>query len=107
MLLSLAGIPLTAGFIGKFYIFTSGADGRLWGLLIAIIAGSGLGLYYYLRIIVVMSMNTEATLRESEKSSNESISKATLTALSMLLVWFGIYPDHLITIIQAISNSIR
>ncbi|MFZ2169928.1 MAG: NADH-quinone oxidoreductase subunit N, partial [Methylococcaceae bacterium] len=38
MLLSLAGIPLTAGFIGKFYIFTSGADARLWGLLLAIIA---------------------------------------------------------------------
>ncbi|MGZ5577151.1 MAG: NADH-quinone oxidoreductase subunit N, partial [Methylobacter sp.] len=61
MLLSLAGIPLTAGFIGKFYIFTDAADGQLWGLLSAIIVGSGLGLYYYLRIIVVMSMNIETT----------------------------------------------
>ncbi len=106
MLLSLAGIPLTAGFIGKFYIFTSGAEGRLWGLLLAIIAGSGLGLYYYLRIIIVMSMKVEATL-ESEKPSSKWISTATLTALSMLLVWFGIYPNHLVTLIQYVSNSIR
>jgi len=107
MLLSLAGIPLTAGFIGKFYIFTSGADARLWGLLLAIIAGSGLGLYYYLRIIVVMSMNIEATANEPEVSSNAWISIAILSALSLLLVWFGIYPDHLVTIIQSVSNTVR
>jgi NADH-quinone oxidoreductase subunit N len=107
MLLSLAGIPLTAGFIGKFYIFTSGADARLWGLLLAIIAGSGLGLYYYLRIIVVMSMNIEATANEPKASSSAWISIAILSALSLLLVWFGIYPDHLVTIIQSVSNTVR
>ena len=107
MLFSLAGIPLTAGFIGKFYIFTSGADARLWGLLLAIIIGSGLGLYYYLRIIVVMSMNVEEAVREAEESSNAWISTAILAALSLLLVWFGIYPNLLVTIIQSISNTIR
>ena len=107
MLLSLAGIPLTVGFIGKFYIFTSGADGRLWGLLLAIIVGSGLGLYYYLRIIIVMSMNIEAAVPESGQSSRVWISTAILSALSLLLVWFGIYPDHLVTIIQSVSNTIR
>ena len=107
MLLSLAGIPLTVGFIGKFYIFTSGADGRLWGLLLAIIVGSGLGLYYYLRIIIVMSMNIEAAVPESGQSSRVWISTAILAALVILLVWFGIYPDHLVTIIQSVSNTIR
>jgi NADH-quinone oxidoreductase subunit N len=107
MLLSLAGIPLTAGFIGKFYIFTSGADGRLWGLLLAIIIGSGLGLYYYLRIIVVMSMSGETSVSESEESSRDWISSVILTALSLLLIWCGIYPNHLVTIIQSISNTIR
>ena len=107
MLLSLAGIPLTAGFIGKFYIFTSAADGRLWGLLLAIIVGSGLGLYYYLRIIVVMSMNVEATAIKSGKPDQDWISIATLAVLTMLLVWFGIYPDLLINVIQSVSHAME
>lgn len=101
MLFSLAGIPLTAGFIGKFYIFTNGADGRLWGLLAAIIAGSGLGLFYYLRIIVMMSMNVEATVSQSGKPGQRWISNATLAVLTILLVWFGVYPGFLVTIIQS------
>ena len=54
MLLSLAGIPLTVGFIGKFYIFVAGVDGDLWLLLLVVIVGSGVGLYYYLRIVFQM-----------------------------------------------------
>ncbi len=106
MLLSLAGIPLTAGFIGKFYIFTSAADSRLWGLLFAIIIGSGLGLYYYLRIIVVMSMSGEATVIKSVNPDKDRISKATLAVLTILLVWFGIYPGFLINVIQSVSLSL-
>ncbi|MGZ8160090.1 MAG: NADH-quinone oxidoreductase subunit N [Methylobacter sp.] len=107
MLLSLAGIPLTAGFIGKFYIFTSAADGRLWGLLSVIIVGSGLGLYYYLRIIVVMSMNVEAAAIKSGKSTQDWISTATLTILTILLVWFGIYPSVLVNAIQSVSYTME
>lgn len=107
MLLSLAGIPLTAGFIGKLYIFTSAADGRLWGLLLAIIVGSGLGLYYYLRIIVVMSMNVEATAIKSGKPSQNWISTATLAVLTILLVWFGIYPSPLVDVIQSVAYAME
>jgi NADH-quinone oxidoreductase subunit N len=100
MLLSLAGIPLTAGFIGKFYIFTDAADGRLWGLLAAIIVGSGLGLYYYLRIIVVMSMNVEAA---EIKPAYDWLSITLLAALTILLIWFGVYPNLLVDVIQTLS----
>ena len=106
MLLSLAGIPLTAGFIGKFYIFTSAADGRLWGLLLAIIVGSGLGLYYYLRIIVVMSANVEATAIKSADPKKDLISMAILAVLTMLLIWFGTYPSLLIDVIHSVSDAI-
>ncbi|MGZ4997033.1 MAG: NADH-quinone oxidoreductase subunit N [Methylobacter sp.] len=100
MLLSLAGIPLTAGFIGKFYIFTDAADGQLWGLLSAIIVGSGLGLYYYLRIIVVMSMNIETT---AIKPTYDWVSTALLAILTIALIWFGVYPNLLVDVIQALS----
>jgi len=104
MLLSLAGIPLTAGFIGKFYIFTSAADGRLWGLLFTVIAGSGLGLYYYLRIIVAMSMNVEVAV---VKPGRYGISTVTIAVLTMLLVWFGVYPGLLINVIQAVAYAME
>ncbi|MGZ4997218.1 MAG: NADH-quinone oxidoreductase subunit N, partial [Methylobacter sp.] len=100
MLLSLAGIPLTAGFIGKFYIFTDAADGQLWGLLSAIIVGSGLGLYYYLRIIVVMSMNIETT---AIKPAYDWVSTALLAILTIVLIWFGVYPNLLVDVIQGLS----
>lgn len=105
MLISLAGIPLTAGFIGKFYIFTSGADARLWGLLLTVIAGSGLGLYYYLRIVVVMSMNAEATAIGVDEPVQKRISTTILAVLTLLLLWFGLYPSHLINGILPISHT--
>jgi len=104
MLLSLAGIPLTAGFIGKFYIFTSAMEGRLWGLLLATIVGSGLGLYYYLRIIVVMSMNVDAT---AIKTAQGWVSTTLLAALTILLVWIGCYPSLLVNVIQAVSYEME
>jgi len=100
MLLSLAGIPLTAGFIGKFYIFTDAADGRLWVLLAAIIVGSGLGLYYYLRIIVVMSMSLKTT---EIRPAYDWVSAALLAVLTIMLIWLGVYPNLLVDVIQSLS----
>jgi NADH-quinone oxidoreductase subunit N len=54
MLLSLAGIPLTAGFVGKFYIVAAGVDAHLWALLIILVINSVIGLFYYLRIVTAM-----------------------------------------------------
>src|SRR5690606_35499075 len=54
MLLSLAGIPLTLGFIGKFYAVASGVSASLWIPVGALVVGSVISLYYYLRIIVAM-----------------------------------------------------
>jgi NADH-quinone oxidoreductase subunit N len=53
-LLSLAGIPLTAGFIGKFYVLNAGVGSALWLLVITLVVSSVIGLYYYLRLIVTM-----------------------------------------------------
>lgn len=58
-LLSLAGIPLTAGFIGKFYIFSAAVSGYHWVLLASLIIGSGIGIYYYLRVIFHMTQRPD------------------------------------------------
>lgn len=58
-LLSLAGIPLTAGFIGKFYLVSAAVAGTNWLLLAALVIGSGVGIYYYLRVVFYMCRRVE------------------------------------------------
>ncbi|MCC2680874.1 MAG: dehydrogenase subunit [Nitrosospira multiformis] len=103
MLLSLAGIPLTMGFIGKFYILTAGVEASLWIPVIALVVGSIIALFYYLRIITVMyASGLEATSeaimpRVASPSFAES---ATLAALALLLIWLGIFPAQLIGVLE-------
>jgi NADH-quinone oxidoreductase subunit N len=54
VMLSLAGMPPTAGFMGKFYIFKSAIDQGLVGIAIIAILNSLVSVYYYLRVIVFM-----------------------------------------------------
>src|SRR5690606_6765908 len=56
MLLSLAGIPLTAGFIGKFYVLAVGVESSLWWLLGAVVVGGAIRSFYYLRVVVTLYM---------------------------------------------------
>jgi NADH:ubiquinone oxidoreductase subunit 2 (subunit N) len=58
-LLSLAGIPVTAGFIGKFYLLAAGIQARLWLASGSLVASSLIGLYYYLRVILSFFLPAE------------------------------------------------
>lgn len=96
MLLSLAGIPLTIGFIGKFYVFAAAAQAGLWILLAGVIAGSGIGLFYYLRIIFNM------TRKMSEGASTPGVPAAggwVLVTLTLTLVCLGVYPAPIMDLI--------
>ncbi|MEW6001234.1 MAG: NADH-quinone oxidoreductase subunit N [Nitrospirota bacterium] len=100
MILSLAGIPLTAGFIGKFYVILAGVKSLLWFLVIIMIINSAIGLFYYLRIIVAMfthPKSEEVPLIASSVSLSEGF---ILTLLTLILIWLGIYPSILIDIIE-------
>lgn len=104
MLLSLAGIPLTAGFIAKFYVATAGVGSALWLLVIVLVINSAIGLFYYLRIIAaVYSVPRERITAEQRLSFSGS---AVLAALMILLVWFGVYPGPILTIIQKMVQSV-
>ncbi|MEO7861908.1 MAG: proton-conducting transporter membrane subunit, partial [Nitrospirales bacterium] len=106
MLLSLAGIPLTAGFMGKFYIITVGVQSALWVLLILLVINSVIGLFYYLRIIVWMSTVPEEAQPRMIAIPVPGVSWAeqvVLTMLTILLVWLGLYPTPFIRVIQSLS----
>ena len=102
MLLSLAGIPLTAGFVGKFYVLLAGIHATLWTLVVILVVNSAIGLYYYLRIIVAMYSQIEGQDIKSpvKKISYSFSSAAVLAILTLLLIWFGTYPYQLIDSIQ-------
>lgn len=80
-MLSFAGIPLTAGFLGKFYVISVGIQSQLWWLLAALVIGSAIALYYYLRIIFAMSKSAGIPAR-----GQSDISTASQDALAMLLL---------------------
>jgi NADH-quinone oxidoreductase subunit N len=110
MMLSLAGIPLTAGFIGKFYILTAGVGAALWVLVISLVVNSALGLYYYLRIVIALyssSDETGETAGHGTLAQSVSITGAAVLAFLMLtLVLLGIYPEPLIAIIRDIASRL-
>lgn len=104
MLLSLAGIPLTAGFMGKFYILASGANSHQWWLIIVLVITSVIGLYYYLRIIVTM-LSKPSESSEDRTASLSLTDGIALAALTILLLWMGIYPAVIMNTITSLAGG--
>ena len=97
-LLSLIGIPMTGGFFAKFYVFSAAVKANLIWLTIIGVVNSGVGAYYYLRIIVMMYM------RESRKEVPVTpIPLALRVALAACLVatlYLGIFPNRVLQYAQ-------
>ena len=107
MLLSLAGIPLTAGFVGKFYVLSAGVGSTLWFLVVMLVINSAIGLYYYIRIIVVMySERDEASEAATNVPSFALGGGIILAVLLLLLVWFGVFPAGIMNIIKTMALSL-
>ena len=99
MLLSLAGIPLTMGFVAKFYVVAAGIDAALWAPVITLVIGSVIGLFYYLRIIAVMCAPPPAAAPVNAQSGVLE-SGIVLAGLTVLLVVLGVYPAALIHVLH-------
>lgn len=106
MLLSLAGIPLTVGFIGKFYLFFAGVESALWALLMVLVVGSGIGLYYYLRIIYRMLLPVPAASGSRVAAVVSLGSYGVLTILLLLLFILGVYPAPVMSLVEAAAALI-
>ncbi|MBK4764892.1 MAG: NADH-quinone oxidoreductase subunit NuoN [Pantoea sp. Brub] len=101
IMLSLAGIPITLGFIGKFYIIVLSISTHLWLLTIALVISSGLGLYYYLRIIISLYL-TPPKIYHCKWLTNwhYTLPGIIVIILTFLIVLLGIYPQLLINILN-------
>ncbi|EZQ10077.1 MULTISPECIES: NADH-quinone oxidoreductase subunit NuoN [unclassified Acinetobacter] len=97
MMLSLAGIPLTAGFIGKFMLIMTVVSEAHWFFAAMIIVGSGIGLYYYLRVMIVMYMTPPDTPRiDADKHWGQKVGGIMVLLAALAVLVIGVYPDPVI-----------
>jgi NADH-quinone oxidoreductase subunit N len=100
-LLSLAGIPLTAGFIGKFLVFAAGAAASLWALIVILAANSAIGIYYYLRVIAALYLAPDegGARAEPPRPRVALAGGIALAALLLALLWLGIAPGAMLRLV--------
>jgi NADH-quinone oxidoreductase subunit N len=104
-LLSLGGIPPTAGFIGKFYLFAGLIEtGNPWLVRLAILAVvmSVVSLYYYIRFIRAMYIESET---EPQPVTLSSSLRVALVAAAVLVLYIGVFPQRLISFTQKAGMS--
>jgi NADH-quinone oxidoreductase subunit N len=104
-LLSLAGIPLTVGFIAKFYLIGTGVEGGIWLLVWALVIGSAIAIYYYLRIVLTMTKPVTDRGPELAGAYQHAVQTGeglpTVVVLGVVLILFGTYPAPLIDAVRA------
>ncbi len=100
-LLSLAGVPPTAGFVGKLYVFKAAIGGGLYPLAIVGVLTSALGAYYYLRVVVYMYMRPAEGEDLALRSSPVTVALVAAVAVVVLL---GLAADPLVRLAQGASS---
>lgn len=101
MMLSLAGIPLTAGFIGKFYIVATGVQSQQWWLLGTLVVGSAIGVFYYLRVMVTLFLAEPGLPRhDAPENWGQRTGGIMLMVMAILTLALGVYPQPLLELLQ-------
>ncbi|MGH9750273.1 MAG: NADH-quinone oxidoreductase subunit N [Candidatus Polarisedimenticolia bacterium] len=92
-MLSLAGIPATAGFIGKWYLFGAVIrTGWAWLAVLAVV-NSAVSLYFYVRVVVMMYMREPAAGESIEPTFGQRVAIGACIAFTLV---FGLYPQPII-----------
>jgi NADH-quinone oxidoreductase subunit N len=114
MLLSLAGLPLTAGFVGKFIILRAGAGAELWVLAVILAVNGTISIFYYLKIVSAMFRGLADASPAGGPRGATSAAAATivrapflaalaLAALTLVVVALGVYPSPLLSFIGSFT----
>ena len=103
-ILSLAGIPPAAGFTAKLFVFRAALDAHQVGLAVVGLVSSVVGLYYYLRVLVLMYMKP-APADAVEVAPRLSMTNLALVVAAVLLLVVGVLPGSVQGLAQAAAAS--
>jgi NADH-quinone oxidoreductase subunit N len=100
-MLSLAGMPMNMGFIGKFYVILAAINSDLWWLLAILVIGSAIGLYYYLRVIGILFLQERGMARLRVPFDwSHSACGLMLMITAILIMLLGIYPQPMLDLVS-------
>jgi NADH-quinone oxidoreductase subunit N len=92
-MVSLAGLPFTAGFLGKFYIFNAAVSQHQIALIVVGVITVGCGFYYYLKVVRAMYCQSATNV---DRIPVTSLSRVAISALIIATIWFGVYPQPIL-----------
>jgi NADH-quinone oxidoreductase subunit N len=96
-MVSLAGVPFTAGFLGKFFIFYAAIAQRQITLVVVGVITVACGFYYYLKVVRAMYWQPAATM---DKIPVSALSRFAMSALVLAIICLGIYPQPILKALQ-------
>jgi NADH-quinone oxidoreductase subunit N len=102
-MLSLGGIPPTAGFMGKFWLFSAAIDAHYYGLAVIGVLNSAISLYYYIRIVVFMYLKKETI--GSQPTTSPALAVVLGVAVAGTLV-IGVYPRLLFEVAELSAKTL-
>ena len=105
-LLSLAGIPLTGGFMGKLYLFGAAIQKGYIGLVVIAVLNSVVSVFYYFRLIVYMYMK-EPNGETAEPEPVSPLVQAIIAIGSIFILLLGIHPDRILTLAGYSSLALK
>jgi NADH-quinone oxidoreductase subunit N len=97
-MLSLLGVPLTAGFIGKVMVFGSAVNQHYYGLVVIAVLNTAVSAYYYLRLIIVMFFKERTTPWSAPQIPASLAFALVLTIVGVL--YLGLFPGRVINALQ-------
>jgi NADH-quinone oxidoreductase subunit N len=98
-LLSLIGVPLTAGFMGKVFVFSEAVRQGFYWLVVVGVINSAISVYYYLRLVVVMFFRERTTEWHAPRVPASIAVVLVLTVLGVL--YLGVFPGPVVDAFRA------
>jgi NADH-quinone oxidoreductase subunit N len=105
-LISLAGIPLTGGFIGKFYLFSAAIQKGFIGLAIIGVLNSVVSVFYYFRVMIYMYMREPGEGATEPEPISWSV-QAVVGILVVIILFLGIHPDKILALAGSSSLALK